>query len=1227
MHAPVKLLLWLLAGTGTLFAVLVSMLFFIDVNLYRDTIEQHVSAAFGREVVLAGPMRLDPSLTPRFVVNGLRISNPDWASRPFLATADKFDIRVSLLPLLRGNLQIVSLEFHGVDLLLEKTTDGINNFTFDTSDDPANLPAIDHMSLHDVAVAYSAADGQVKRLEIAHITASKVPGQAVELAVNTTVNTVPVTLSLSAKPLDKRLLQAPWHLTLLGEAGGTTLQLEGSIADLTDWNQGEYRLDLEGRRMDELGSLSGYMLPEPGPFKLSANINYSLGEHVSVTDLDGSIGSSDLRGNLHWDFGAPRSAIKARLHSQRLNTGELGTGGTLTDNATPDNIPLPGDIDLDIEIQVQQLNGQDNPAQDILLTARADHQQLELAVVTAKVNETHITASAILPWGDNLTAPELESTRLKTLLQDARFYIRAQPPDTAYGYSTNLMGHPLDLMLSTVEATARPDAPLTIRAEFTLNNEPVTANLKGETLASLLERPDGPWQTLTLEIVGEDLQLEANGSISSPFELEGIDVSYVLRGTDAGTLLPLQGAWSLTGQYTDKPDHNVFDKLRFKVGNTDIGGHIAVYPGEKRNRLLVDLNARRIDLADLPTDRTGGTPVTSGLDEPFGIGTFSNHDLDVRLRIQHLQGLDNPVQDIRVGALGNAQVLILEPLEGVLDGIPVRGRIQLPWGERLEVHNDSGISIVNLVQLADLTLSAQPPEGKLKHRTNLMGHPFELELTSLDASARPGKALQIKAKALLDNTPIEARLQAKPLVTFLRQPAGPWEDLELEVQVDDIRLEATGSVTRPFKAEGLDIRYAVRGAEINTLLPIFNLILPLEGAYSLTGHFADKRNRLIFDDLKIESGSNDISGDLTVFQLNPRPKVVANLTSEQIYLSSLLPVSENDTANETETLVIPDYDLPIERMQEFDGELTFRGKRLRTTAGDLGNISFKATLQDGIFRMDPFEVRGWAGAFIESDGTIDASQEPPLVNWNWIARELNYGVLLEQAGFAETVEGLIDVTLRLSGKGRTRREFLSNADGELLIVGKEGVFGSRRLDLWGSPLVSTMLSRDWRSDDVTALNCMVARINIEDGMASSDEFIVDTRRVTIAATGVVDLSNEVLDLVIAPRPKRSTLVSLANPVHVTGTIASPKVAVTTLPRNRTTAAGTGMLAGLINPGYLIFTFSQRGSGQANACEVAIAETMAMKKGQQAENEDASTKAPRRFSLLPGCTPTRQRAEQ
>jgi hypothetical protein len=58
------------------------------------------------------------------------------------------------------------------------------------------------------------------------------------------------------------------------------------------------------------------------------------------------------------------------------------------------------------------------------------------------------------------------------------------------------------------------------------------------------------------------------------------------------------------------------------------------------------------------------------------------------------------------------------------------------------------------------------------------------------------------------------------------------------------------------------------------------------------------------------------------------------------------------------------------------------------------------------------------------------------MNLEWLARELNYGALLEQAGFAETVEGTIDVTLRLSGSGRTRREFLGDAGGQLIVVGR-----------------------------------------------------------------------------------------------------------------------------------------------------------------------------------------------
>lgn len=68
---------------------------------------------------------------------------------------------------------------------------------------------------------------------------------------------------------------------------------------------------------------------------------------------------------------------------------------------------------------------------------------------------------------------------------------------------------------------------------------------------------------------------------------------------------------------------------------------------------------------------------------------------------------------------------------------------------------------------------------------------------------------------------------------------------------------------------------------------------------------------------------------------------------------------------------------------------------------------------------------------------------------------------------------------------------------------------------------------------------------------------MDTRRITIGASGALDLDSEELNFIFAPRPKRASLISLTNPVSVTGTLANPQVSVAVLPSNRTAAAGAG----------------------------------------------------------------------
>jgi uncharacterized protein involved in outer membrane biogenesis len=144
----------------------------------------------------------------------------------------------------------------------------------------------------------------------------------------------------------------------------------------------------------------------------------------------------------------------------------------------------------------------------------------------------------------------------------------------------------------------------------------------------------------------------------------------------------------------------------------------------------------------------------------------------------------------------------------------------------------------------------------------------------------------------------------------------------------------------------------------------------------------------------------------------------------------------------------------------------------------------------------------------------------------------------------------------------------------------------RRIDLWAADLIPTMLSTQWQREDVTETNCIVAHIEVKKGQAEIEDLLLDTQRITIAASGILNLETEELEIIVAPRPKRASLVSLANPVRIRGTLAEPEASVTRIPRG-TRLAGAGLLAGLVNPAFLIFALADTGTGEANPCDAAV----------------------------------------
>ncbi len=529
-----------------------------------------------------------------------------------------------------------------------------------------------------------------------------------------------------------------------------------------------------------------------------------------------------------------------------------------------------------------------------------------------------------------------------------------------------------------------------------------------------------------------------------------------------------------------------------------------------------------------------------------------------------------------------------EPLEvtarGKAQGADVALSLSVAPGEA----EGTGLDLDTLLRRAHLRFEVQAPEGGFSYTDYLIGLKATLELSQLHGEARPGGPLTLSTQATLNGAPVDMKAAVEPLAVLVQRPRGPW-DMDMEVLGRVTRFTAKGRVARPLQLRGFDITYGLAGRDMQALLPLFDLVLPLYGAYEIRGHILDRAESTAFD-IQAKTEKTDISGKILVHYDREPPRLVAHLTSERLYIPELLPVGTGTHGAEGHKRVFPDYTIPLQQIRELDSEWHVDAKHVYTDGGELGDMAFAMTVRNGRLVLEDFTALGTDGSRIAGTGEIDASRDPAFTRLHYTAERLNYGQLLAQAQVTELVKGYVDATLELSGTGNTRREFLGSANGRVVLVGGPGEFGSRDLDLWAASLIRTMLSKEWKKKDVTRLNCIVARIDVQDGVARTDSILIDTERITIAGSGTLELDKEELDLLLKPNPKDATLVSLAAPAHVTGPLASPKAERTKLPAGR--LALTGVLAGLVNPAFLILAFSHAG-GEKNPCAAAVEKASVM----------------------------------
>jgi AsmA family protein len=311
-------------GVAAVFAILQS----VDFNSYKDLVAQQVKAATGRDLVLAGDVKVALSLIPHLEIDQVSFRNADWGSEPQMLKLEKLEADVALIPLLSSQIEIRQIRLVGADILLETNKDGLGNWVMgapSSGGSSAPLPQISQVAIENAKLRWhNGVTGKTRTFEIDKLTMA--PSDAIgNLAVSFDgkVDTLPINLKGITGTL-ANFTKGPLPINATGQIAGGDLAVKGEVEDPASLHGINLEVTLAGKAASDLGALFEAKLPPLGAYQLRTKIAGSADSTVVFDGLAGKVGNTDFTGRIEVDPAKTPVAINAALASSHLDLADFG---------------------------------------------------------------------------------------------------------------------------------------------------------------------------------------------------------------------------------------------------------------------------------------------------------------------------------------------------------------------------------------------------------------------------------------------------------------------------------------------------------------------------------------------------------------------------------------------------------------------------------------------------------------------------------------------------------------------------------------------------------------------------------------------------------------------------------------------------------------------------------------------------------------------------------------
>ena len=378
------------------------------------------------------------------------------------------------------------------------------------------------------------------------------------------------------------------------------------------------------------------------------------------------------------------------------------------------------------------------------------------------------------------------------------------------------------------------------------------------------------------------------------------------------------------------------------------------------------------------------------------------------------------------------------------------------------------------------------------------------------------------------------------------------------IRIDEIRLATADAERLTINARGrllhlseppaVDLVLEAKISNPPVIESITGTSLPPFSPVTLNGRISGNAKKVGFSG-KTQFGDTVFESTASAAFDGPRPLIIVRLASDSARLEhigivpqsppepSAIPSATQPPAHKS---LFDDTPLSLNLLKSVDLIFSLDVGKLVGRDINIENLDLDVTIENGRLHVFPASLTYLAG-FTEFDLTFDASGPTPVLDLKISGEDIDIENLLATVHEPIILSGDLSLVVDLHSIGRSRRELASNLAGEFSLALEKGRI-RRIVNFLSTDALNLVFATADRRQHVD-LNCLVSKIQFQDGVGDIDVFLMDTPRVRARAAGNVNLASERIDMVINPEQKRRLLRRQASAVRINGPLTQPAVRV------------------------------------------------------------------------------------